>query len=199
MMNDDIELSRWQSEWQSLGGREGLAKELSERVARDGKRIRRGLAAEVAGGIFAAGLSIALVIRMRGEAVTTVVCAGVLVFTGVWTSRIFTLRHGSLDAATKGLDTFVELTRRRLDDDLRWIGFGTRAMQALAVLLVPWAVWALAARWAVYSAEPWRGVVGFGTAGGILAFTLLKYRFKRRALLQDRERFEALVAERDAT
>lgn len=196
-MNDDIELSRWQSEWQSLGGRQGLAKELSARVVRDGKRIRRGLAAEVAGGLFAAALSIALVIRMRGEAVTTVVCAGVLVFTGVWTSRVFTLRQGSLRATTEGLDTFVELTRRRLDDELRWIGFGTRAMQVLAALLVPWAVWALVARWAIYSAEPWRGIVGFGTAGVILAATFLKYRIKRRSLLQDRERFEALVAERD--
>jgi hypothetical protein len=179
-----------------MGGREGLASELSARVVRDGKRIRRSLTAEVAGGLFAVGLSIALVVRMHGEAVTTVVCAGVLVFTGVWTSRIFALRQGSLRATTEGLDTFVELTRRRLDDDLRWVVFATRAMQILTALLVPWAIWALVARWSVYSAEPWRGIVGFGTAGALIAASFLKYRIKRRSVLQDRERFEALVADR---
>ncbi len=195
-MNDDHELSRWQLEWQSMGGQEGLASELSTRVVRDGKRIRRSLTMEVAGGLFAVGLSIALVVRMRGEAVTTVVCAGVLVFTGVWTSRIVALRQGSLRATTEGLDTFVELTRRRLDDDLRWVVFATRAMQILTALLVPWAIWALVARWAVYTAEPWRGIVGFGTAGVLVAASFLKYRIKRRSVLQDRERFEALVADR---
>jgi hypothetical protein len=198
-MSQDQELSRWQSEWQSMGGREDLAKELSLRVVRDGNRIRRGLAIEVAGGLFAGGLSIALMIRMRGDAVTTVVCAGVLVLTGVWTTRIFALREGSLRATAEGLDTFVALTRRRLDDDLRWLVFGSRAMQVFAALNVPWAVWALVARWETYSAEPWRGIVGFGTAGLILAATFLGYRKKRRSLLQDRERFEALVAERDVT
>ncbi len=194
----DHELETWRSEWQAMGGRSGLAAELSARVARDGVRIRRSLAAEVAGGIFAVVLATALVVHTHGERVTAVVCAGVLVFTGVWTTRVLTLRHGSLRATAEGLDTFVALTRRRIDDDLRWVAFGTRAMQIFAALLVPCAAWALVARWAIYSAEPWRGVVGFGTAAVILAFALLRYRVKRRLLVADRARFEALVAERDA-
>lgn len=197
-MITDHELETWRSEWQAMGGRSGLVAELSARVARDGARIRRGLAAEIAGGLFAVGLATALVVRMHGEPVTAVVCAAVLVFTGVWTTRVLTLRHGSLRATAEGLDTFVALTRRRLDDDLRWAAFGTRAMQIFAALLVPWAAWALVARWPMYSAEPWRAVVGFGTAAAILVFSLLKYRVKRRTLVEERARFEALVAERDA-
>ena len=197
-MSPDHELETWRSEWQSMGGRSGLAVDLAARVARDGTRIRRGLALEIAGGLFAVGLATALVVRMHGEPVTAVVCAAVLVFIGVWTTWVLTLRHGSLRATAEGLDTFVALTRRRLDDDLRWVAFGARAMQIFAALLVPWAAWALAARWAMYSAEPWRAFVGFGTAAAILAFSLLKYRVKRRALVAERARFEALVAERDA-
>ena len=68
-MSGDQELEAWRAEWQSLGGRDGLAKELAGRVARDGRRIRRGIALEIAAGAFATALSVWLVVRAHGELV----------------------------------------------------------------------------------------------------------------------------------
>ncbi|MBL9112477.1 MAG: hypothetical protein JNM74_24530 [Myxococcales bacterium] len=194
-MSGDQELEAWRAEWQSLGGREGLAQELAGRVGRDGQRIRRGVALEIAGGAFATALSVWLVVRARGELVVSVVCAGILLFVGVWVTRIVTLRQGTFDTMGSGLDAFVALTRRRADDDVRWGRFAMRAMQVLAALLVPWGVWAFVARYALYRAEPWRAVVGFGTAAVILAASLVWQRRKLRKVEAERERFEALVAD----
>ena len=195
-MSEDKELDAWKSEWQSLGGREGLAEELAHRVANDGRRIRRGIATEIAAGAVAALIGVWLVVRTRGELVATVACAGILVFTGVWITRLVTLREGAMVPASNGLDDFIELTRRRVRDDLRWSHFTLRAMQVLALLLVPWAVWAFIARYAMYRAEPWRALVGFGGAALILVLSLVWQRHKRRKVEVERDRFESLVAER---
>lgn len=195
------ELADWQREWQELGGEKELATELVTRVARDGRRIRRGVIIEILATLFSSTLCIWFMSRSRGELVTIVVCAGILVFNGVWVTRLLTLREGTLRARRpsvegKGLDAFVELTRRRLNDDLKWNTFATWTTRVLAIALVPWSIWAYVARFAMYKAEPWRAIVGFGTAFGILLVLFVVQRRKRKKLVAEVERFEGLVAER---
>ena len=112
---------------------------------------------------------------------------------------MLTLRQGSLRAAGTGLDAFVELTRRRLADDLKWNAFGRRSTLALALFLLPWSVWMFLRHYDKYVAEPWRAFVGFGTVAVILGGLLAYQRHKQRALEADRERLESLVAERTIT
>lgn len=195
MIERDEELSRWQAEWQSLGGRDRWVAELADRVRRDGRRIRRGIARDIGAASLSTLLSIGLLARSRGELVTVVVCAAILVFNGVWVTRLLTLRRGP-PAADASLDAYVALTRQRQEDAVRWVGFAARSTWVLAIGLVPWAIWAFVARYPLYRAEPWRAGVGFGGAAVILGATFAWLRWKRRRLLDEQARFEATVRDR---
>lgn len=195
-MNEENELETWRGEWQSLGGREGLTRELAARVAKDGRRIKRSVATEVTAAAFSSSVSIWMAITSHGAHVIVALCAGIFLFNGVWLTRLFTLREGESSGLGDGLDAFVERTRRRLQDDLRWNTFARRAAIALGVATVPWSAWMLVVGWSVYRAEPWRAGVGFGGIVVILGFVFAWLRSKRTAIAAERERFEALVAER---
>ncbi|HVH47144.1 MAG TPA: hypothetical protein VM925_32605 [Labilithrix sp.] len=195
-MSDENELEGWRREWQSLGGRERLAEELARRVARDGRRIRLRLAVEVTAGIVVLLLAGMLVIGSHGEAVNTVGALGIVFFGGVWLTRLFLLRQGSLRSVGTALDTFVDLTRRRLADDARWAAFSLRAMHIMGLTIVVWGVWAFFYRYAMYRAEPWRAIVGFGGVTFLFGVSYLGQRRKRVRVEEERAHFERLVAER---
>ena len=195
-MNEENELETWRGEWQSLGGREGLTRELAARVADDGRRIKRSVATEVIAAAFSSSVSIWMAITSHGAPVVVALCAGIFLFNGVWLTRLFTLREGERSGLGDGLDAFVERTRRRLLDDLRWNTFARRAAIGLGVAIVPWSAWMLVVGWSVYRAEPWRAGVGFGGIVVILGFVFAWLRSKRTTIAAERERFEALVAER---
>lgn len=196
MSEEDVELERWKREWQELGGRDGLAKELAERVVKDGRRLRRGAALEIAAAAFSTAICAWLLVRTHGDLLVVTVCSAILIFNGVWVTRMLTLRQGSLRAVGTGLDAFLDLTRRRLADDLKWIAFGRRSTVVLALFLAPWAVWMFVSHYERYRAEPWRGFVGFGVAAAILIGLFVYQGRKLRALEADRERLESVVAER---
>ncbi len=195
-MTEERELEGWKNEWQALGGRDSLATELAARVERDARRIRRAVAVEIAASVFAVSVTVWGVVRTRGDVRVAVACAAILVFTGVWISQLTALRLPSLRQHGTGLDAFVELTRRRLTDELRWVSFADRAMLVLGVLLVPWSVWMFFSHAARYAAEPWRAFVGFGTAALVFVLAWVKSRRRRRAVTAERDRFESIVAER---
>ena len=199
MSEEDLELERWKREWQELGGRDGLAKELAERVVKDGRRLRRGAVLEIVAAAFSTLFCSWLLVRTHGNILVVVVCCGIVLFNGVWVTRMLTLRQGSLRAAGTGLDAFTELTRRRLTDDLKWNAFGRRSTLALALFLLPWSVWMFFSHYDKYMAAPWRAIVGFGTVVVILGGLFAYQRHKTRALEAARERFESLVAERTIT
>lgn len=196
MNPEDKELEMWTKEWQSLGGREGLAEELSTRVTRDAKRIRRSVVIEFAAAAFSTSLGAWLVVEAKGSLVVVVVVAGILLFNGVWLTRLVTLRENESRGLADGVDGFVALTRRRADNDMRWNRFARNAMLALTALVIPWSGWAFLARREMYAAEPWRAVVGFGTAFSILAGVFFFNERRKRKLEADRARFERLVDER---
>jgi hypothetical protein len=196
MTQPDSELEGWQQDWQALGGREDLARSLAERVQRDGRRIRRELVVEMAAAAGSTALCVWLLVDSRGKPVVAVACAGVLLFTGVWVTRLLTLKQGSSRAEGSGLDAFIELTRRRLTDDVEWHSFRRRSLPILTVLLVPWLVWAISQRASLYGAEPWRGVAELGILVGVLIWSFIHLPRKVRTLEAARDRFEALIDER---
>lgn len=198
-MSQDPELERWQAEWQSLGGRERLAEELTNRVEKDGRRIRRSVTMEIAGSVFGSALCVWLIALRHGELVTTLACASLLASFGIYVTYLLLLRKDERRAASVGLDAFVELTRRRLQDDLRWHLFARRWLVVLAMLLVPWSIWAFVAHYPIFVAEPWRAAVGFGAEGTGIFLTFFFYRRKQRRLEAERDRFESLVAARTIT
>ncbi|MBX3231864.1 MAG: hypothetical protein KIT84_11860 [Labilithrix sp.] len=192
-MTEERELEVWRAEWAALGGRDDLAKTLAARVVKDGRRIKRGVAGEVAAAMLAASFSLWMAIASNGRPGAVVLCAGIFLFSGVWLTRLFTLREGARMA--EGLEGFVALTRKRLADDMRWNAFSWRATFVVGVAATAWAIWTLVAGWSFYRAEPWRGVVGFGGIYVILAAVAVGMRVRRRKIAAEAERFEALVAD----
>lgn len=191
-MTEEKELEVWRKEWESLGGKEDVTKFVMARVAKDGRRIKLGIAGEVAASIVASSFALFMAIKSHGAPVTTVLCAAIFLFCGVWLTRLFTLREAA--ALGEGLDGFLSLTRKRFEDDLRWNDFSWRTCIVVSVASTAWGSWALAAGWSLYRAEPWRGIVGFGGIYVILGFVVAMLRSKRAKIKSEREAFESLVA-----
>jgi hypothetical protein len=185
----------WRNEWESLGGRDDLAKTLEKNVAKDATKWKRAVALEVLAAIFSSSVSMFFAIASHGAPTAVAMCAGIYLFNGVWLTRLFTIR-GDDKAAGTGLDAFVELTRKRLDADLRWNAFARRSCQVLGVVATAWSIWMLIEGWKFYLAEPWRGVIGFGGIYVILAGLFYALGRKRKKIAETREHFETLLAER---
>jgi hypothetical protein len=192
---DDKELSTWRSEWQTLGGQEDLAAELVARAAKDGRKMRRAAAMEVLGALFSTSVSLWLVVHFRGALEVTAIMTVILLFNGGWLTHFFTTRAQLFDSSAEGLAPFIELTRKRLATELRWARFARRWMMALAIPLVPWAIWVFIGHRAAYMAAPWRAVVGFGGAAAIFAGVYVWTRVKERKLRHESESFERHVAD----
>lgn len=196
MEQPDVELEDWKRQWQGLGGREDLARSLAERVARDGRKVRRDLALEMVAAAASTATCVWLLVDSNGKPVVAVACAGILFFTGVWVTRLLTLKYASARAEISGLDAFIGLTRQRLADEIKWQTFRRRALNVMTLLIVPWTIWAISERFALYPRNPWLGVAELGLLLGILiaAFTHLPRKIRR--LQASLQRFDALVDDR---
>jgi hypothetical protein len=192
-MTEEKELEVWREEWQSLGGREGLLKDLASQAVKDARRILISKIVEVSAAVCACSIGLLFAIGSHGKPVAVVMCSGLFLFNGIWLTRLFTLR-----AEEQGtpLDDFIALRRKRLELDLKWNDFARRAGIGLGLAITPWSAWMLWSGWAFYRAEPWRGVVGFGGIVVILGLVMNAVARRRRKICEERERFETLVAEK---
>ena len=132
-------------------------------------------------------------IASNGKPIHVAMCSAMFLFSGIWLTRLFTLRAEEESTAT---DDFIALRRKRLELDLRWNSFSRRAAMGLGILLTPWSAWMLYLGRDFYRAEPWRAVVGFGGIVVILSIVLYGLARKRLKITEERERFETLVAEK---
>lgn len=193
----DPELSSWQREWQTLGRGEDFAAALSERARRDGRRMRASALGEVLGVVFSTSVCVWLSVRSHGAIEVVAVVTFILVFNGAWLTYLFTLREGAFSSSGESTDAFIELTRRRIAIDKRWVLFGRRWTLGILAFVAPWAVWFSYRHYAVYRAEPWRAAVGFGSVALILGGLFLWLRRKERRIRQDEAAFEAELTRAD--
>lgn len=194
MTEEDKELSAWRAEWQALGGKDDLASKLVARAAKDGRRMRFAAAKEVLAAAFSSAFTLWMVIRSHGKAEITVMTAVILLFNGAWLTHFFTLRADLFSPSAEGVDAFIELTRRRLATETRWARFARLWTVAIGVALTPWSVWFFYTHRDAYYAEPWRAVVGFGTAAAILVGVYFFTHRKERKLRAQTEAFESNLA-----
>lgn len=195
----DEELLGWQAEWATLGGNPRFAATMVERAARDGRKLRLSAAGEVLAAVFSMAVSVGVVVRSHGALPVVFIIVVIQVFTGAWLAHFFHSRRALFDAEGRDTAGFVALTRERLEASRRWTLFGRRWMQILGALVVPWTVWMFAANAAMYRAEPWRAVVGFGGALVIFAGAYLWLAHKERATVREREALEKEIAAAELT
>jgi hypothetical protein len=172
MEQPDDELERWKLQWQALGGREDLARSLAQRVAIDGRKIRRELMLEVAAAAASTATCVWLLVDSRGK------------------------KHASAGAEVSGLEAFLQLTRQRLVDEIKWQTFRRRSLNVMTLLVVPWTVWALLHRYPLYQSHPLQGTAELGLLLGILMALFIHLPRKIRSLEAGLQRFDALVDDR---
>lgn len=194
MSSDDRELEAWRTEWQGLGDTAALADQLAARCLRDGRKLRRSLAYETVAGIFSSAVAIGLIVYTHGKPAVATVCGVILVFNGVWVTRFHVARQGQLSSAGEGLDRFVALTRARLAADVALVRFALVANLALAAAVLPGVAWILLGRLELLRREPWRAAVAVSVVLSIHVALFFWIRRKRAQALDERARFEALVA-----
>ena len=195
-MSDDTELEDWRRQWRELGGRDDLARSLSERVGKDRQRLWRELIAECVAAAASTLLCVWLLVDSRGKPVVVVACAGALLYTGAWVTRLLTLKLAAARTDAVALEAFIELTRRRLAADIRWQTFEWQSVRVMPLLVLPWALWAVWHRYSLYVSEPWRAATELGLLVGLGVGAFIRIPRKLRRLEAARDRFEALIDER---
>lgn len=188
----DPELAEWRAEWQTFGDPAALAG-LSDRCARDGRKLRRSLALETLGAAFSTVVLTALVVRTRGTPPVAAIAVALSIFNGVWLARYYGARWGLLAVEGSTVDRWIDLTRRRLAAEQALARFAWHAHVALFCVVIPGIVWLLVTHAEQYRRAPWRGVVGLGVAAGVHAVLFVVLRSRQRKAADERERFEALV------
>lgn len=114
-MTEEKELETWRAEWQSLGGRAELARELAERAKTGSAKMKRKIALEIAASVLSNFFCLHETIKSGGAPTMLVLCAGMFCFGGIWLTRLFTLADTKANATS--LDSYVDLLGRQLDND----------------------------------------------------------------------------------
>jgi hypothetical protein len=194
-MTDDEELSQWRDEWQTAAEPTDFARGLPERVARDGRRLRRSAWAEALAVTFSTSVCGWMMVRTHGAPVVVALSGFILFFNGAHLTQFFQARANLYRACGEATGDYIALTRKRLDAEMQSVRFTLRWIKIIAAFCLPWSVWMFVAHAAVYRAEPWRGFVGFGSAAAILATVTLLTRKRARRLERETSLFEAELAE----
>lgn len=189
----DSELTRMQHEWQRLGGDAALG-DLTERATREVRRARRNLVLEVLAAAFSTGLFTWMTVRSHGALDVTGLAAAVLVFNGMSLVKLLEANAWQSELGAVGVSAFAEKLRWYLTTRQRRLDFGWRASVVLTLLVAAWSpIWVLR-HLAVYRLEPWRGVVGFGTAAAILVGAFVWMGMQRRKVALELVRFDEEIA-----
>ncbi|MFO0626276.1 MAG: hypothetical protein U0325_11735 [Polyangiales bacterium] len=162
-MSRDDEWAAWARDFQDASDAAPAPEAMLAVARRETRRLRVGYAMELLASV---GLVAFYVVMMRTQRATWFVAmaSANFVFAALWMGYLTHVRRGTWSAAGSDVRTFAALTRARRVADVRWLRFA-RAVTAVMLLFVAgWAPFVLRARWALYRAEPWRAVVGFGVA-----------------------------------
>lgn len=160
-------------------------------VARDTRRLWRALAGEIAGALFVVVFWIVTLAREPLPALlpmASVSIAGVVGWVG-W--LVYTYR-GQWRPMGDTVRAHLAATLARRQAEARWFAFAQAWTALMGLAVAAWAPVIVRARWAMYSAEPWRAVVGFGVALAILVGCLVYYGRRRSRALREARAWAAL-------
>jgi hypothetical protein len=142
----------WRSESPDAG-------DIEARVRRDVARVRITVAVE-----WFAGASVVVFWAWQGirhpTLLNTVMGLGSTTFVVVWLIVLHrTIRPPRAASTTTA---YLEGALEQARAEVRWFGFVRRSIIALCLFLVPCLAWLFEVSRALYAAEPWRAVLGFG-------------------------------------
>jgi len=186
-MTDDLELDSWRADWNAVADA-APPEQLVAGVHKQANRQLRAAIGEVAASVFLVVVSV-LLIRRQPIAPVVAFAMAMCLYVGVWLTYFFMIRLGSWAKSGATVREYIERSRRLYSIEVRWARFARACMIALVVFFAAWAPWLISAKWQLYRAAPWRGVVGFGIAVCIFALVFVWNRRKLRLLTTSEKAF----------
>lgn len=164
---------------------------LSARVKRETRRLWRGLALEL---LAAAGVTVFWLVLLARRATPALLPMACVSVAGVaaWVGYLVHAFRGQWMPRGDTVRAHLAATIARRQAEARWFGFALAWTAVMGLAVAAWAPVILRARWAIYQAEPWRAVVGFGVAFAILAGCLAYYQRRRARALREARAWAAL-------
>ena len=187
-MSDDSEWNRWTEDFldDAASASPPVAPEkLVDHARRETRRMALGLAAEVVAAVGVVAFWVWVVSRRPSDTVVAMAGAS-FAFMVAWVAYLVHVQRSAWSSHGASVRDHMELALRRRHAEARWFTFAQAATALFGLVVAAWAPFMLRAHWALYRAEPWRAIVGFGTAFAILAACLVYYGRRR-----DRARREA--------
>lgn len=181
-MTDEHELDALREDWSALVPAEPPA-ELIASVRRQSRKQVRAAIGEVSASVFLVVVCVLLLLR-NPIAPLVAFAMAMCLYVGVWLTYFFMIRVGSWGGAGSSVRDYLARSRRLHAIELRWARFARACMIALIAFLLVWSPWIVVTKWELYRAAPWRGVVGFGTAAGMLGLIWIWNRRKLRMLVE---------------
>lgn len=170
---------------------------LAAQVRRETRRLWVGMAVEVAAAGSVCVLWGVLLARRATWALLPMACvstAGMV----AWVGYLAFVYRGQWAPRGDTVRAHLAATLARRQAEARWFSFALAWTAVMALAVGLWAPVMIRARWALYSAEPWRAAVGFGVAAAILAGTMAYYARRRRRALREARAWQALWEEAEA-
>jgi hypothetical protein len=179
-MSRDDEWAAWARDFQDSGDTAPAPAEMLAAARRATRRQRMGYAIELLASVGLVAFYVVMMQRQRATWFVAMASAN-FVFAALWIGYLTHVRRGTWSAAGSDVRTFAALTRARRVADVRWLRFARTVTAVMLLFVAGWMPFVLRARWALYSAEPWRAVVGFGVAAliGIAALVAQTRKLER--------------------
>jgi hypothetical protein len=175
--HDDLELSHWIDDYKAPEPRPAASPldghALTMTLKAQGRKLLIDGAAVVLSSAALTSFSVYLAMRTQ----KSFVLIGASMFLAVAAFSLvgwFHLHRGAFRASGSGTDAFLALARRRAKANLMWNRASRAGLGVFVIVVAAWMPFVLQGRAAAYAAEPWRAIVGFGSAFVIFAFAWRK-------------------------
>jgi len=164
---------------------------LAAQVARDTRKLWRALAGEIAGALFVVVFWAVTLARSPLPALVPMASVSIAGVVG-WVAWLVYTYRGQWRPTGDSVRAHLAATLARRQAEARWFAFAQAWTALMGLAVAAWAPIIVRARWAMYSAEPWRAVVGFGVAFAILVGCLVYYGRRRTRALREARAWAAL-------
>lgn len=164
---------------------------LAAQVARDTHRLWRALAGEIAGALFVVVFWLVTLAREPLPALLPMASVSIAGVVG-WVAWLVYTYRGQWRPTGDTVRAHLAATLARRQAEARWFAFAQAWTALMGLAVAAWAPVIVRARWAMYSAEPWRALVGFGVAFAILVGCLVYYGRRRTRALREARAWAAL-------
>lgn len=189
-MRHDDEWAAWARDFHDSGDAAPAPAQMLSAARRASRWQRLGYAVELLASVGLVAFYVVMLRRNRATWFVAMASAN-FVFAALWMGYLTHVRRGTWSAAGSDARTFTALTRARRAADVRWLRFARATTAVMLLFVAGWAPFVLRARWSLYSAEPWRAVVGFGVAALIGVAALVAQTRKLERAERDLARLDA--------